>query len=433
MMLRPALFRLLYRLGSRYRNPNLEPHFRFLLESDRWPRERLDAYQLDRCRTFLSFAGQHSEYYRDLFTEIGFDPSTLASIGGLKRIPAVDKQVLIRENARIRSRFPFPRIHECATSGTSGAVLKFPRNEEWDSAIRAAERRGYSWYGVEPWERNGYFWGFQIQGWKRVQTRLLDALQNRFRLFSYSEEEIARFARKLRRAQYIEGYSSMIYEVARMVNQLGLGRGLNLKMVMGTSEKIFESYQSEVVAAFGRRIVSEYGAAETGLIAFECPEGQMHVAMEHVVVEVEDDGEILVTNLLSRSFPVIRYRLGDSVTLAPPDFTCPCGRSHPVILDVLGRVGKVIRGIEGSYPSLTLYYVFKNIAHTDHVELSYQAHQREKGKLLLLVEQNQPEHAPKIDREMKRYFGDDLVYEIAFGRTFERAGGKLRDFITTID
>ncbi|MEZ4330520.1 MAG: phenylacetate--CoA ligase family protein [Myxococcota bacterium] len=433
MKLRSAIFELLYRLGSRWRNPHLESSYRFLLETDRWTRERLDAHQLERCRGFLTFAGRHSAYYRDLFSEIGFEPTALASIEDLRRIPPVDKQVLIRENARIRSRHSFPRLHECATSGTSGAVLKFPRDEEWDSAMRAAERRGYAWHGVEPWERNGYFWGFQIEGWKRVQTRVLDALQNRFRLFSYDEEEITRFARRLRHARYVEGYSSMIYEVARKVNQLGLAGGLELKMVMGTSEKIYESYQAEVLAAFGRRIISEYGAAETGLIAFECPAGSMHIVSEHVVVEVEEDGEILVTNLLSRSFPVIRYRLGDSVKLAPSDFVCGCGRSHPVILDVEGRIGKVIRGIEGTYPSLTLYYVFKNIAHSDHVELSYQAHQREKGKLILLIEQDRPEHASKIDREMRRYFGSDLVWEIAFGRTFERAGGKLRDFITTID
>src|SRR5690606_34011555 len=143
-----------------------------------------------------------------------------------------------------------------------------------------------------------------------------------------------------------------------------------------------------IVRAFGRRMISEYGAAETGLIAVECPEGSMHVVMEHVAAQGEPDGETLVTDLLSRAFPVIRYRLGDSVTLAPADFVCRCGRAHPVILDVLGRVGKVIQGRTQGYPSLTLYYVFKNIAHGDHVELSYQAHQHEKGRLLLLVEQD---------------------------------------------
>jgi phenylacetate-CoA ligase len=56
-------------------------------------------------------------------------------------------------------------------------------------------------------------------------------------------------------------------------------------MVMGASEKIYEGYQKEVVRAFGRKMVNEYGAAEAGMIAFECPEGKMHINMETNIVE----------------------------------------------------------------------------------------------------------------------------------------------------
>jgi phenylacetate-CoA ligase len=101
----------------------------------------------------------------------------------------------------------------------------------------------------------------------------------------------------------------------------------------------------------------------------------MHIAMENVVVEVID-GEIVVTNLYSQSFPIIRYKLGDSVKLADSDFKCKCGRAHPVITDILGRVGKKIAGKESSYPSLTLYYLFKNLGLTKNILLNYQAIQK---------------------------------------------------------
>lgn len=99
--------------------------------------------------------------------------------------------------------------------------------------------------------------------------------------------------------------------------------------------------------------------------------------MENVYVEVID-GEIVVTNLLSRSFPIIRYKLGDAVVLASPDYKCPCGRNHPVVLDVCGRIGKNILGKTSKYPSLTFYYVFKNIAIQDGITLNYQARQDRK-------------------------------------------------------
>ena len=71
-----------------------------------------------------------------------------------------------------------------------------------------------------------------------------------------------------------------------------------------------------------------------------------------MIVE-EDENKIVVTNLLSKSFPIIRYKLGDYIKLKKPEFECPCGRKHRVIEEVLGRVGTNVIGIKNDYPSLT--------------------------------------------------------------------------------
>ena len=145
--------------------------------------------------------------------------------------------------------------------------------------------QGYSWYGVSPWERSGYLWGYNFSTAKRVKMRALDFLQNRFRMFSYKPEEMDRFLRRLVDAKYLAGYSSMIYELARRKNQACPELHYNLRMIKGTSEKIYGHYQDQVLAAFGRRVVSEYGSAECGIISYESPCGKMHVNMESVIVE----------------------------------------------------------------------------------------------------------------------------------------------------
>lgn len=225
----------------------------------------------------------------------------------------------------------------------------------------------------------------------------------------------------------------MIYEVAKMVNKLGIEKQFHLKMIKGTSEKIYERYQEEVEKAFGAKIISEYGAAESGLIAYECPEcGNMHINMENVIVE-ESEGEIVVTNLLSRSFPIIRYKLGDSIKLAEPDFKCPCGREHPVLTDVLGRVGKKIIGKEKIYPSLTFYYVFKNLALNAGINLNYQAIQKEKGKICLKIEQEKAGTLELLRKELNKYFKEDIDFEILYDQILHTKDKKMRDFITEID
>ncbi len=76
---------------------------------------------------------------------------------------------------------------------------------------------------------------------------------------------------------------------------------------------------------------------ETGIIAFECTEGNMHINLEGVYVETDSNNEIIVTNFHSYSFPVIRYMLGDAVKLSDDNIRCKCGMAHPVIKEVSGR------------------------------------------------------------------------------------------------
>lgn len=424
--------KLIYRAGVRKRNPSLLPYLDFLMESDKWSIEQLSDYQLKKCKELLIFAQNHSPFYQKHFAECGFDPTQMQSLDELKRIPTIDKQVLLSKNAEIQSTFKFDRLFFSETSGTSGQVLKFYRNEEWDSYNRAAMFRGYKWYGVNPWDRNGYFWGYNIDKKQRFKTVILDELQNRFRIFSYDQESIRRFVKKLRGASYLEGYSSMIYEVAKIINRLNLNDDFHLKMVKGTSEKIYGTYQEEAKKAFGLKIISEYGSTESGLIAFECPEGgHMHINMENVIVE-EENGEIIVTNLLSKSFPIIRYRLGDMIKLAPSGLKCKCGRSHPILLDVVGRVGKNVVGKQSIYPSLTFYYVFKNLAFNG-IEFNYQAVQEEKGKIILRIEQDKQEYLTALQNELQKYFHGDIDFEIKWGEHLHSMNGKLKDFITSLN
>lgn len=426
------LHKLIYNLGRTIRNPSLKKYYFFLKGTEYWSIEKLQEYQFNKCKEFLEFIGKYSPYYKELFQKIHFDPQLIQTINDIKVLPIIDKSILLQNVDIIHTNYPFKKRFYSETSGTSGQPLKFYRNEEWDSHNRAAMFRGYSWYQVKPWEKNGYFWGYDIDKRFVLKTKILDFFQNRFRIFSYSQSEIQKFSRKLSKAIFLHGYSSMIYEIAKIINEQNFKIDYKLKMLKGTSEKIYDNYYFETKKAFGLKIISEYGAAESGLIAFECPEGNMHINVENVIVEIEN-GEIVVTNLLSQSFPIIRYKLGDFITLAESNFQCKCGRNHPVIKDVLGRVGKKIIGYQNEYPSLTFYYVFKNLALNKNILFNYQAIQNERGRVLLKIEQSKSESEKYLKDELSKYFGNDVDFTIFYGQTLHLMDGKLKDFITTIN
>jgi len=156
----------------------------------------------------------------------------------------------------------------------------------------------------------------------------------------------------------------------------------------------------------------------------------MHINVEDVIVEVEN-GDIIVTNLASLSFPIIRYRLGDQVTVS--DERCSCGRAHPVIADIMGRRGAAVVGHTTRYPALTFYYVFKNLALTRAVLLNYKAVQDSAGVVSIDIEgQANRSHEPLVRAELTKYFGEDVEFSIHFVDAFERRKRKAQYFESRI-
>jgi phenylacetate-CoA ligase len=415
-----------------WRNPKILTHLRFLEQSQHWSRDELANRQLVLLKELVAIAYHRAPHYREKLDEAGVGPQAIRHLDDIGKLPILEKQELLQAVDRIQIRDRAARkLFYSETSGSTGTPLVFYRDDDWDAWHNASVMRGYSWYGVHPSDRNGYLWGFNYSAAKRLKTNALDALQNRFRMFSYDDREIERFVRQLRRAKYLGGYSSMIYEVAKAINRNPRIEPLtNLQMIRGTSEKIFENYQAEAMQAFGRRIISEYGAAESGIIAFECPHGSMHVNLETCIVETVDQ-QILVTNLVSRSFPIIRYRLGDLVDYDGSS-GCACGMAHPIIREVTGRIGQVIRGKTSSFPSLTLYYVFKNLAQRSIV-LNYMATQDRAGKMELKIEQPiDPRERSCLEHELQKYFGHELEIDIADGVSLRSRNRKRRDFVSSI-
>jgi phenylacetate-CoA ligase len=421
--------KLVFKLGSSSRNSSLASVFEELKKTEFASRESLSHLQKERLNTLLKFSYDHSVYYKDVFDKYDIDPYKQEyEVADLVYFPLLKKEQLLKYGHDIHTinSFRFEKLFYSETSGSTGQALTFYKDESWDSYNRASINRGLSWYGVQPWDRNGYFWGYNFNRLQMLKTSALDFLVNRFRLFSYSDKQLNVFLNKCKGATYLEGYSSMIYEVAKLANKKGV-RLHNIKMIKGTSEKIYSHYNEETLRAFGKKITSEYGSAESGIIAFECPEGKMHLNEETCIVE-DIDNKVIVTNLVGKSFPTIRYELGDYIKLS--DEKCKCGRAHRVLEEITGRVGKNIVGLSNkNYPSLTLYYVFKNMALNHEVKISYRCLQKEVGKLEVYMEQDLNQKSLHLLKdEFRRYFNQDLVCDYIYVDSIHQNNKKLKDF-----
>jgi len=117
-----------------------------------------------------------------------------------------------------------------------------------------------------------------------------------------------------------------------------------------------------------------YGLSEVPgpALAFECEARQgLHVSEDHFFPEVVDPetgrgvsegeaGELVLTTLSTRAFPLIRLRTGDRVRLAPGP--CPCGRTLARIEWLPSRTDEmmVIRGVK-IHPQQILYLLERTL------------------------------------------------------------------------
>ncbi|HCE4752866.1 phenylacetate--CoA ligase family protein [Vibrio parahaemolyticus] len=422
------MYKCIYKVGEFIRNNKISKHYKRLKLEQYYSDDELKKVQTERLRKLIRHAKETTAYYQVAFKNINVDTF---EVEDLYQIPILTKKKF-RENSSdfFSNKFKKKDCFYSETSGSSGEPLVFYRDRDWDAAHRAAILRGYSWHDVKPWNRSIYFWGFMFSPLSKLKVRILDLLQNRYRVFTYTDESFGKIVEKVESSEYIEGYSSSINKLATTVIDKNISvDSKKLKLIKCTSEKIYDSYKHNVKVAFGKDIVSEYGAAETGIIAFSCEKGEMHITEENVILEIVD-GRAVVTNLFSFSMPLIRYDLGDYVSISSE--RCQCGRKHRLVKDVLGRVGKDILGEKEIYPSLVLYYIFKKLAINYNIALSYQGVQYKSGHLTIYLYPDGELSSlisSKILEVCSEFFKDDIIVSIETKNPVDR-NEKMKDFVS---
>lgn len=109
-------------------------------------------------------------------------------------------------------------------------------------------------------------------------------------------------------------------------------------------EPLSPQRRSRIGHIWGVPVVQEYGSTETGSLAGECENGQLHLWSDRAIFEVYDPwtgttaaegtGQLVVTPLHRKAMPLLRYNLADDVEVSDAD--CACGWQLPTVR-VLGR------------------------------------------------------------------------------------------------
>jgi phenylacetate-CoA ligase len=318
-------------------------------ETQWWPKGTLEHFRNEKLARLIDHCYQQVPYYRRVMVERGLKPSDIRSARDLNKLPVLTKDVVRQNWEQLRANNLSDRnIFIAATGGSTGEPMKIAKafqNEAW---ANMCFERGISWGGLTPGMKRvvltGGSVGYSKKTWRERMSRRVSGQIN---LLAYDlwKMNVHEYIDVIRRSgsQFIIGYASNIYHLARMV--LERGEKLNLQAVFTTAERLLPGWRATIGQAMNCRVYSYYGCGECNSIGYQCQEGETyHIAEEHVVLEVDAElgrtdplgsGQALITDLDNYAMPLLRYQNGDYITLGNKN--CDCGRSLGLISKLEGR------------------------------------------------------------------------------------------------
>ena len=337
-----------------------------LLGRVNWSREQLEAHQAQSLAALRRHAYAHSPFYGRFHR--GLEDRPLAELPVLSKGEMManfddfvtDRALRLADVDAFLSGFKdderfLGRYFVNATSGSTGRRGVFVHDEDEWLTILASYARSYAWGGAmpgltrrmrmavvsttTPWHQSALV-GASVRSWFTPTLRL------------NASDPLPEIVARLNawQPETLVTYASMVRLLAE--EQLEGRLRIEPRAVFSASEVLTDQTRRRAREVWGREVFNVYGATETATIASECEHHVgMHLFEDLVITEIVDEhnrpvppgefGEkVLVTVLFSRTQPLIRYEMSDSVRASSA--VCPSGWSFAMIDGIQGRLQEVL-------------------------------------------------------------------------------------------
>jgi phenylacetate-CoA ligase len=272
-------------------------------------------------------------------------------------LPILEKVTLQERGAELLTGPISPETVTVTTSGSTGQPLRIHRSPEDQAQVSAAWARIFRAYGRRTFDRQ-----VNIGSGRSVARTGPAALLRKLGLLQVHQlssfDSMEHQLEVLRRVKphLLSAYGIALELVSEAVVAAGI-HDIRPRIVYTSGTALSRRGRELAEQAFAKRPLDVYAANEVGPIAWECPAepGAMHLNDDLQIIEIVDQeghpaapgevGQVVVTQLLCTTQPLIRYRIGDLARLRPD--MCSCGRGLRLMSPVLGRTQHTIRAPDG--------------------------------------------------------------------------------------
>lgn len=333
-----------------------------LRKHESWTRQQLESYQGKALQDLRAYAYQRSPFYQKFHKGLFERP--------LHELPVLTKAMMMEHfddlvtdrtlhlddvrafatQGEAGQRFN-NRYWVNATSGSSGhpgfflfdetewayVLASFARSQEWSGVrINLTRRQKMATVAsISPWHMSSQV-SATVKSWWRPSLRLPASQPLSTTVAELNEWQ----------PEVLIAYASMAGNLAE--EQLAQRLRIQPTVVYVASEVLTSQTKKLVQEAWGNGPYNQYAATETASIAAEHRSCRhMHFFEDLVITEVVDEhyqpvppgeygAKLLVTTLFSRTQPLIRYELNDSVRVSTESHIC--GLPFALLDSIQGRV-----------------------------------------------------------------------------------------------
>lgn len=440
------------------------------------PLDEILEVQRSRLNELIEHARTHSAFYRKKFVGIdnsSFDLADLPTSTKSEIMDHFDEAVTAPDVHRHEvedflvdetnlGKYFHEKYVLSHTSGSQGRPLLIVQTKETIELLFALQASRGNHHRLNVWEALNYF----LSPARLAAVLLKRGFYPSASAFAYLPEGARRYLEVLQisltdkdlieritefRPTHLTAYASVLHELGRQTEAGRFTLKPELGQVVNISERLVPQARKRYVEVFGAPVLDDYAMGECMFLTNGClTSGGMHLNADWAILEVVDKNnqpvpngtkgaKVLVTNLANLVQPIIRYEIGDIVTMAKQP--CGCGSNLPRIESVDGRDSDMFwiedeAGVRPLPPA-----VFEEaLRHIVDIR-EYQLIQEDINRFRILIE---PLHGANLDRQralrilhkqLEEYdLGQGLEIEIEIverlapesGNKFKRVVNKVR-------
>jgi phenylacetate-CoA ligase len=334
------------------------------------PVDEIRKLQYKLLKTLVYRLYSFSPFYHDRMKAQSVHPDDIKSLEDIRKLPFMYKRDL-RDNYpdRIFTATQEDLVRYHVSSGTTGkpTVVGYTRNDLNNWTLSLARALTSCGLGRGDVMQVSYGYGLFTGGLglhygaERIGATVLPtSVGNTERQIELMQDL---------HATAIACTPSYLLHIGEVAEKMGIhiGKDTDLRVGILGAEPWSETMRDRIQDWLGIKAYDIYGTSElSGPMFCECSEQNgFHVWGDLAYVEILDPdtgeslgpgekGEMVLTMLQKEALPMIRYRIGDITSFE--DEVCACGRTHPRVMRISGRVDDmlIIRGIN-VFPSQVEY------------------------------------------------------------------------------